>query len=290
MDTGSDAQQPLNETEYRIAPNGELEREHWDGHLRTYTFLDGDTEPQFKQAYNRFLEPVDEALAAQSLLPPMFVRTSDAGDVQILSDGNACRLAIVAQELRSYQPRSWKLDQTLLKKDAITTKRLHFLNVQLVGDPQSGPFAVVNGNRTASASAYFSKDLQRLDVPPDAWCFDAGPRGFLVTPATQDMSKEVLQCFDATYGKLKWTRSDLYVGSGPVEWLGSYAVLFAGIAVDKQGHVYKVLHILDGETGKTVSDQIMSTEFSLWEPSGLDDMILLADRDSNYYGYQIVDK
>jgi len=283
------AQAP-DDLEFSLASDGELQMMGWDGVIRKWTLVEDGDGLEFVEGLNHFWEPVKADQAEKSFLPPIFIRVKDVGDVQILSDGEVRRVAFVGDEVRSYKPRSWQVDKTLVAKEELFNQYRKFTSPQLIGDPQTGPFAIANGDRGAAATEFFDQGLNKLSVPKQAWCFDASANGFLVEPRRADDALGSLECIDAKTGRTQWLKPNFESQDALVEWVGHYVVTISGRKANTEGELCKVLTVLDGDTGATTLEKLIPVSMSLWQPSGLDDMILMTDDDGNLFGYQIVKK
>lgn len=281
------------DTDYSIGPSGILLETHWDGTARYITTLGTVSlkpESRFVEGLNGYLEPLDDAAAAKSVLFPSKIRVKNVGDLQLLHDGKDARIAAVDGEVRSYRPGTWEVDDKLVAKGDLTSPQRPFLDLRLVGDPESGPFALINGEAGSSATAFFGENWDSIPVSKLMWPYDCGTTGFLVSTSPSQSSPGSLECLDITAGKQKWIRNDITPGEGPVHWVGRYAVAFGKRQFDQTGKIFRQLWVLDGHTGGTVASQQFPVDTNLWESSGLDDVIILADDQNRYYGFQIVAK
>lgn len=281
------------DTDYSIGPTGILQESHWDGTSRSITTLDTvSLKPhvRFVEGLNGYLEPLDDAAATKSILFPAKIRVKNVGDLQLLHDGKDARIAAVDGEVRSYRPGTWELEDKLVAKGDLTSPQRPFLDLRLVGDPESGPFALINGEGGSSAGVFFGENWDAVAISKAMWAYGCGSMGFLVSTNSSSSSPGPLECLDAVTGKRKWIRNDVTPGEGMVHWVGRYAVVFGKRAFDQTGKIFSKLLVLDGETGQTVCGQLLPVENKLWESSGLDDVIILTDDQNRYYGFQIVAK
>jgi hypothetical protein len=276
-------------TTYSLTSDGELLREHLDGTNHTVTLIDPlNVAPKIvlTEKYNQFFEFKDSSLAATNILFPGKFLVDGLGETKLLHDGVNCRLVSIAGEVHTLTPHTWDTADVLVSHGDLSPKGELFMDAQLVGDPEDGPFAISNGVPPAAAAAYFNTNQTRLDIPKEEFPLDAGAHGFLVSKGI----KTGLECYDGQTGNLKWTRKDLAPLDATAHWVGQYAVCFGRKAFDTKGKIVRCLEVLDADTGKTQRELVFPMLTQLWEASGLPDVVILRDEHDRLFGYRIVVK
>lgn len=266
---------------YKLEDDGALSLSRGDLRGGTLNFLDPSTlEPYLTfdiLASSSSYIPEDETLAAKEILPHfMNIEITGIGRALVLWDDEKGRVLLSKDGIRTYEPGTWKLKDTLFSPEDLAK-----LNgfPQLKGKPGSGPFAFEKpGNGAKPETIFFNSNCKRIEMPEKYYCFDANASGFLVSngPAGQ------LQCLDPETGEQIWVRPDIHRGNSPTHWCGDHVVIDGYRVSDG----VQTIDILDGNTGETLVEAPAPPEpFQL--DSIVDDLILYKYQGS-YVAYKIV--
>ncbi len=254
-------------------------------HVETYVDI-ADLQPKFQLIYSRV--PIDEAALAKVVLTKRFLSLKAVGFSCLLWDSPTSRILETDNGVLSYKPGTWVSEGTLVPKNSLPGPGATIFGAaDLEGNPDTGPFAIQNGQPDYTRAYYFDKDWNSLKVDPSIFCYDAGPMGFLTRHnRTRAEDHQGLVCLDPRTGAALWTRKDILPSGCPIRWVGNYAI---GCTMTEHPVTppTRNLLILDAKTGETLGQVPIphSITTMLWVEG---DMMIFQDQGFRYYGYVIV--